>query len=80
MLLIIPLLFSLISLEEIDKLEVNLTTAKIPKILHYVWAGTAAKSELVKNNIKSWKKYCPDWLIVEWNDDTIGELDFEYAK
>lgn len=38
----------------------------IPKIIHYVWVGTKPKSELALKCIESWKKYCPDYEIMEW--------------
>lgn len=41
----------------------------IPKIIHYCWFGGAPKSELMMQCIESWKKYCPDYEIKEWNED-----------
>lgn len=41
----------------------------IPKVIHYCWFGGAAKPESVLYCIKSWKKYCPDYQIVEWNEE-----------
>ena len=49
----------------------------IPKIIHYVWVGTAPKSDLVLKCIESWKKYCPDYEIREWN---IALILSEIAK
>lgn len=46
----------------------------IPKIIHYCWFGKGAKPLLVKNCIKSWEKYCPDYIIIEWN-----ELNFDFS-
>lgn len=43
----------------------------IPKIIHYCWFGHNEKPELVKRCIDSWKKYCPDYEIKEWNEDNI---------
>ena len=40
----------------------------IPKIIHYVWVGGNKKPESVQKYIASWKKYCPDYLIIEWNE------------
>lgn len=47
---------------------------KIPKILHCVWMGGGEKSELMKKCIDSWKKYCPDYEIMEWNEQNF-DLD-----
>ena len=40
----------------------------IPKIIHYCWFGNNEKTELVNKCIASWKKYCSDFEIVEWNE------------
>lgn len=44
----------------------------IPKIIHYCWFGRNPLPELAKNCINSWKKYCPDYQIVEWNEDNFN--------
>ena len=43
----------------------------IPKIIHYCWFGRNPKPELAEKCIKSWKKYCPDYEIREWNEDNF---------
>ena len=43
----------------------------IPKIIHYCWFGKNPKSKSVLKCIDSWKKYCPDYEIVEWNEDNF---------
>ncbi len=40
----------------------------IPKIIHYCWFGGNPLPELAKKCIASWKKYCPDYEIIEWNE------------
>lgn len=40
----------------------------IPKIIHYCWFGRGEKPELAKKCIASWKKFCPDFEICEWNE------------
>ena len=40
----------------------------IPKIIHFIWVGGNPKPESVHKYIESWRKYCPDYLIVEWNE------------
>ena len=52
----------------------------IPKILHYVWVGGNEKTPLVLKCIESWKKYCPDYEIIEWNDESLAEFDNQYVK
>ena len=41
----------------------------IDKVIHYFWFGGNPKDELVQKCITSWKKYCPDYEIIEWNED-----------
>ncbi len=43
----------------------------IPKIIHYCWFGRNPKPELILKCIESWKKYCPGWEIIEWNEDNF---------
>ena len=52
----------------------------IPKIIHYCWFGKNPKPELMKRCISSWKKYCPDYEIVEWNEDNFDVSLNQYAK
>lgn len=40
----------------------------IPKTIHYCWFGGNPKPKLAEKCIKSWKKYCPDYKIIEWNE------------
>lgn len=43
----------------------------IPKIIHYCWFGGKPKPELAQKCIKSWKKFCPDYEIIEWNESNF---------
>ena len=43
----------------------------IPKIIHYCWFGGAEKPKLAKKCIKSWKKYCKGYQIIEWNENNF---------
>lgn len=40
----------------------------IPKVIHYCWFGNNPIPEKDKKCIESWKKYCPDYEIKEWNE------------
>lgn len=46
----------------------------IPKIIHYCWFGGNELSELAERCIESWKRYCPDYKIIEWNESNF-DLD-----
>ena len=52
----------------------------IPKIIHFIWVGDNPKSELAKKCIASWKKFCPDYQIMEWGNDALKEIDNIYLK
>jgi len=43
----------------------------IPKILHYCWFGGKPKPPLAQKCLKSWKKFCPDYEIREWNESNL---------
>lgn len=43
----------------------------IPKAIHYCWFGKQKLPEEYKNYMESWRKYCPDFDIVEWNEDNF---------
>lgn len=40
----------------------------IPKIIHYCWFGGKPKPKSVLKYIDTWKKHCPDYKILEWNE------------
>lgn len=46
----------------------------IPKKIHYCWFGRGEKPELARRCIASWKKFCPDFEIIEWNEDNCEYL------
>lgn len=43
----------------------------IPKIIHYCWFGRNPKPKLAERCLKSWKRFCPDYQIIEWNEDNF---------
>lgn len=43
----------------------------IPKVIHYCWFGGKPKPELAEKCIKSWKRVCRDYEIVEWNENNF---------
>lgn len=52
----------------------------IPKKIHYCWFGRGELSTTAKKCIKSWKKYCPDYEIIEWNEDNFDIHQNEYTR
>lgn len=51
----------------------------IPKIIHYCWFGGGKKPELIKDCISTWKKYLPEYKIVEWNEKNFKVEDFDFV-
>ena len=52
----------------------------IPKIIHYCWFGGKQLPELARRCIDSWKKYCPEYDIKEWNEQTFDINCNTYVK
>ena len=52
----------------------------IPKVIHYCWFGKGKMPALSEKCIESWKKYCPDYKIVCWNEDNFDITENKYAK
>ena len=52
----------------------------IPKIIHYCWFGGNPLPELALKCIESWKKYCPDYEIIEWNESNFDIDALQYTK
>lgn len=52
----------------------------IPKKIHYCWFGRNPKPKLAEKCIASWRKYCPDWEIIEWNEDNFDVNTNGYTR
>lgn len=51
------------------KCDLSYKKETIPKIIHYFWTGGNPMPEKYLQCIESWKKYCPDYEIREWNEN-----------
>ena len=52
----------------------------IPKIIHYCWFGRNPIPERDQKCIASWRKYCPDYQIIQWNEDNYDVSQIPYMK
>ena len=52
----------------------------IPKKIHYCWFGRNPKPALFQRCIASWKKYCPDYKIIEWNEENFDLNCCDYVR
>ena len=52
----------------------------IPKIIHYCWFGRNPLPELAVKCIESWKKFLPDYEIIEWSEDNYDVHKIPYIS
>lgn len=52
----------------------------IPKIIHYCWFGHGELPDTAKQCIASWKKFCPEFEIKEWNEENFDINAHAYTK
>lgn len=52
----------------------------IPKKIHYCWFGRAEKPKLIEKCINSWREKCPDYEIIEWNEDNFDINTCDYVR
>lgn len=51
----------------------------IPKKIHYCWFGRNPLPESAVKCIESWRKYLPDYEIIEWNEDNFDVNTIPYT-
>ena len=52
----------------------------IPKKIHYCWFGNNALPSNVKKCIKSWRKMCPDYEIICWNENNFDVNTHSFTR
>lgn len=52
----------------------------IPKVIHYCWFGGKPLSEQAIKCIDSWKKYCDEYEIIEWNESNFDIHCNQYVE
>ena len=52
----------------------------IPKTIHYCWFGKKPLNDEAIRCIESWKKYFPDYQIVQWDESNFDFSKCDYAK
>lgn len=52
----------------------------IPKVIHYCWFGGKQLPELAQKCKESWKKFCPEYEIKEWNETNFDLDCCDYVK
>jgi mannosyltransferase OCH1-like enzyme len=51
----------------------------IPKKIHYCWFGRNPLPESAQKCIASWRKFLPDYEIIEWNEDNYDVNKIAYT-
>lgn len=52
----------------------------IPKVIHYCWYGNGPKPECFEKCFASWKKYAPDYEIIEWNETNTNMAENAFMQ
>lgn len=50
------------------------------KVIHYCWFGGKPLPKLAKKCLKSWKRYFPEYRIIEWNESNFDVNVTEFSK
>lgn len=51
----------------------------LPKTIHYCWFGRNPLPESAQRCIASWRKFFPDYQIIEWNEDNFDVNAIPYT-
>ena len=51
----------------------------IQKKIHYCWFGENPLPELYKKYMQSWKKYCPEYEIIQWDETNFDVTQNQYC-
>ncbi|GAB5400440.1 MAG: glycosyltransferase [Aureisphaera sp.] len=52
----------------------------IPKKIHYCWFGKGKKPEVFQRCLESWRKFCPEYEIIEWNETNYFDTKHPFYK
>jgi len=52
----------------------------IPRIIHYCWFGKGPMPALAEDCIASWRRLCPDYEIVQWNEENFDVNQIVFVK
>lgn len=53
---------------------------QIPKTIHYCWFGGGNMPKVASECMQSWKRYCPDYEIIEWNENNYNVYKNRFTK
>ena len=58
----------------------NVTDEIIPRKIHYCWFGKNELPAVYQKNIESWKKYCPDYELIRWDENNYDVDKCKYMS
>ena len=61
-------------------IEKKYKTQLIPKKIHYCWFGKKEMPQFLCSCSNSWREKCPDYEIIEWNEDNYDINRHEFTK
>ncbi|MDE7430436.1 MAG: hypothetical protein K2N34_00725 [Lachnospiraceae bacterium] len=59
---------------------VTSNTPVIPKKIHYIWFGGGDIPQNLQRSIDSWRKYCPDYEIIRWDESNYDVRKCLYMR
>lgn len=82
---IVDYLDSIFELENVEGyiipiIQLQQQQIKIPKKIHYCWFSRKPMPIFLQECIESWKRICPDYEIICWNEDTYDVNKFTYTR
>lgn len=66
--------------EAIESYDFTKGEQKIPKKIHYIWIGGNPLPEKFVKNIETWKKYNPDYEIIQWDESNYDFEKCDYVR
>lgn len=68
------------SVREESDFEFTRGPAKIPKKIHYCWFGGKPIPENLREYMRTWEKFCPDYEIIRWDESNYDVTKNEYMR
>ncbi len=66
--------------EQVGDFSFTQGVQKIPKKIHYIWVGGKELPDEFKKNIESWRKFNPDYEIIQWDETNLDYKKCNYSK
>lgn len=63
-----------------SKFTLEFDSPQIPKVIHYMWLGKKPIPDELQYCISTWKKYCPDYDIVRWDETNYDIKKNRYMR